>query len=180
MKSNLFASIHHPFLGSFIDYPSPDDIALTVYFMGCTHRCIGCFNPDFQDFNHKDNYTMRIPFEEFCITLDTYAERFRTNKVVLLGGDPLAGDNCLFTKAILERNLNYDICIYTGYTCDYIQKIDLRNFRYIKCGQYYPELKQESIKTDKYIQFASSNQCLYNSNLKLLSQSGRFNFEEEA
>jgi len=50
---------------------------------------------------------------------------------------------------------------------------------YIKCGQYDISQKQDSFKTDTFIQFASFNQELYKkieNNYVLVSKNGKYYF----
>jgi len=46
--------------------------------------------------------------------------------------------------------------------------------KFIKCGKYIEELKQKVIKNDEYMQFASMNQELYDSDYNLLTKNSRY------
>ena len=95
-----------------------------------------------------------------------------------MGGDPLFSKNIDFTRELLELTKNeFDICLYTGESVEFVKKYNIRNFKYLKCGWYNENLKQESLKTNTYFQLASTNQCLYDSNYNILSKNGRYYYE---
>lgn len=165
----------YPFTSTWLDYPDNNSVALSVFIMGCNHKCKGCSNPEFSDLNYQNAVDMEL--DDFIKTLKEDLNRNRTNKVALLGGDPLHPSNILFIKEFLDRTVSIiDTCIYTGYNIDYVKKNNVRNFKFIKCGVYKKDLSQSSEKTDNYIQFASKNQELFDSNFKLLTKNGRFYF----
>lgn len=161
---------------TFLDYPDNESIALCVCFMGCEHHCLNCHNPLFQNPDHNEG-TMSITVDELFIKLQELAKRNRTNKIVLSGGDPLAPYNIKYTKELLKLSANiFDICIYTGYNIQYIIDNDINGFKFVKCGRYCEDLKQTSQKDDDKMVFASTNQAIYGSNCKLLSENGIYRF----
>lgn len=169
MKTNLV----NEFKGSFLDYPSKDGMCLSLYFTGCLGICPGCHNKELQDPNFGAEFSISkliniIPYE---------AERLRTNKITLLGGDPLYPKNLEFVKELLIRLGNeFDFCVYTGYDLAYVKLNNVKNFKYLKTGLYNEYFKQESVKTDDYFQLASSNQEIYDRDFNLLSTNGRMIF----
>lgn len=160
---------------TYLDYPSADGIAVVMIMSGCGHNCPGCQNPELQlSYKPIDNIDF---ISQCCQMLIDYCERNNTNKVVLSGGDCLYLNNRLLTSIICE-NLGHklDICIYTGYSIDEVKKMNIRGFKYIKCGKFDCNNIQKSEKTDEYIQFVNKTQNLYDGNYNQLSIDGRFYF----
>lgn len=163
---------------TFLDYPNAEDNAVIICLIGCDNHCKGCQNPDLKYYNYDTNVKV-LSDEDFVKELKEYAKRDKTNKVVLSGGDPLSCYNITSVKNILNLiNNELDICIYTGHDIEYVKKHNIKNFKYIKCGYFDIDNKQESKKTGDYIQFATPNQELYDSEYKLLSKNGRYYFKQ--
>lgn len=173
--------IKYPISYTWIDYPDDDSLAIIIYTMGCTNNCDGCHNPEFRDPLYKDG----APFVSYIEGIDSIHLKIRkmcyllsTNKVVLSGGDPLSTYNIEETKSILSRNTDLDFCIYTSMGIENVISNNVKGFKFIKCGGFNKELIQPSEKTNDYIQFASSNQELYDNDFNLLSTSGRYYFNK--
>jgi organic radical activating enzyme len=181
-------NIKYPIETTWIDYPDNESLAIILYVMGCGNGCKGCHNPEFSYYHNRKN-TRLFSYFHLADMLVTKCIQLKTNKIVISGGDCLSLLNFEDTKNLLSTikfisseiyykyTLNINICIYTGYTIESVKLLNIKNFNFIKCGCYKEELKQESIKTDNYIQFASSNQKLYDCNYKLLSENGRYYFK---
>ena len=154
------------------DYPSPEDVAVIVYFKGCTHNCKGCHSPGLQTFH-----------DDYLVSLNEilhYLSVNKTQKLVLSGGDPLAPVNVQYSKYLLEYMPVYvDTCIYTGYDLNYIKHHYIKHFKFIKSGTYKEELAQVSGKNSKKITFASRNQVLYSKDLTQISDKGVYHFTKE-
>jgi anaerobic ribonucleoside-triphosphate reductase activating protein len=154
---------------SFLEYPDNSSLAVILYMAGCSSNCENCHNPELQEYKATDVDIYR-ELRNICF-------RNKTNKIVLCGGDPLYPENIEITKKILyELSGEYDICIYTGYDIEMVKLLKLRGFKYIKCGIFNNKLYIGSEKKEEYLQFASSNQKLYNADLELLSKDGKFYF----
>lgn len=163
---------------TYLDYPSPDDIAVVMIMAGCCHNCPGCQNPELQQ--HFGGPLSDKVISMCCQGLLNWCERNETNKVVLSGGDCLFLDNRVLTRTICENfGSKLDICIYTGYSIDEVKQMGIKGFKYIKCGKFDCNNMQESKKTDEYIQFVNKTQNLYDSNYNQLSVDGRFYFNRE-
>jgi organic radical activating enzyme len=165
-----------PFRHSFLDYPDPEEACLSFYMLGYDHACKDCSSSELQDFNYISKDVVDLSIKEIVKEVYRYLEKFRVNKIVLIGGDPLHPKNITFTKILLKKIKNVSFCIYTGYDITYVKKNKLRGFSFLKTGCYDSNYKVESEKTDEYIQFASTNQKLYDMNYKLLSENGRYYF----
>ena len=170
-------NVLYPFPASFLDYPDGDNISILVFVMGCDFHCIGCHNPAFQNPAYETG-TLDLDAAELCEEIVVSCMRNRTNKVVLTGGDPLSGGNRETTKEVVRRlGDRYDIAIYTGNNIDYVRSLNIRGFKFVKCGQFVRKLEQPSEKTDDYMTFASKNQQLYDSQLQLLTSDGKYVFQ---
>lgn len=162
-----------PLEESWLDYPSPDGNAVAVILTGCEHHCIGCHSVGLQKVKtyaeEPKKLTLRI--KEFC-------KRACTNKIVLLGGDPLLCSNLGITRYLVDNlSSEYDICIYTGYDIEYVKKLQITGVKYFKCGKYLKEFSRDSQKTDSSFILASSNQDFYDGNYNKLSNNGILNFK---
>ena len=164
---------------TFLDYPEPTGHAITVFFTGCEMGCKNCHNPQLQK---KGKVFSSLYYDEFISKLREVIRRVATNRVVLMGGDPLDPQNREFTKYLVEQNCS-DIrfCVYTGYDW-LLAKNWTKGARYVKCGNYREDLKQISEKTGEYMQFSSSNQELYKQFLgdeyMKISNNGRVEFND--
>lgn len=155
--------IQFPLRTSFLDYPDSESQAVLVFMMGCIHNCPNCQNKEFQD-PHYENGTKELTSDEIINHIKQTCKRNHTNKIVLVGGDPLYDANIKTTMVIVEKLRNeYDICIYTGYDINtVIDNPSLRGWKYIIAGPYIMSLAKTPEKTDEYMQLASSNQEIYN------------------
>ena len=155
---------------TFLEYPDNSSIATIFYFSGCDRNCEGCQNTSLKEYTPLDE-------KEVLSGIVNYSKRLKTNKVVLCGGDPLYKKNLDLTRKILYNLGNdFDICIYTGALIDEVKKLNLTGFKFIKCGVFDKTKFIGSKKTDDYIQFATSNQELYNEFLELISHDGIYYF----
>jgi len=161
------------FIETFMDYPDPISNALEIIFTGCNHKCPGCHAEALQDYTVGDIYTIN----EAIMLINYRAKQLKTDKIVLVGGDPLHPKNREFTKAlVLKLYKSYDICIYTGYVAEVFKELNNIPFKFLKVGKYDINKAVLSEKTGTYMQFASTNQELYDSSFRKLSESGRYYF----
>lgn len=160
---------------TFLDYPNNKHIAVETFMTGCSHNCFNCQSPDLQDY--YGIASIDITIDEFILRVKEKALIAETNKLVLCGGDPLFFLNIKDTNLILDSlSKDFDICIYTGYDIDYCKDNITGSFKFLKCGVYDENKKVISEKTNEYIQWASINQKLYDSNFNLLSERGKYYF----
>lgn len=169
----------YPFTATWLDYPDNESIAIAVYIMGCEHFCKECSNPDFADMDYIIG-TKELSLTDLYVKLLDVCCRNKTSRLVLIGGDFLYKNNLYFTKEFLKGySREFEICIYTGYDIEYIKQYEIKGFKFIKCGCFEKDNKILSEKTDEYLQFASTNQKLYDMNYNLLSDNGRYYFPKE-
>ena len=163
---------------SFTDYPDNISYSLLIYLLGCGHNCFNCQNPELQNSKNTKIKNIFIHANTLMHYIDQACkEESQIDNIVITGGDPLFQNNLYFTKKFCEEyGEKYNIAIYTGASIDFVKENSIKNFKYIKCGQYIEELKQEIYKNDYEIQLASSNQEWYDSNYKQISQNGLLKF----
>lgn len=153
---------------TFLEYPDNYSIATIVYFSGCGKSCVGCHNTTLKDYIERPNNLPNMIMD--------YCYRIGTNKIVLCGGDPLFEKNLPLTKKVVRELHTFDICIYTGFDPDEAKDTGIFGFKFIKCGFYDPSKFIGSKKTDDFIQFATSNQKLFDKDFNLLSKDGVYFF----
>ncbi len=170
----------YPFNFTFIDYPDNESYALLIHFLGCDLTCMNCINPKLRKFDFNEGVISFTVDGFINEAINILTKNNNCNKLVLTGGDPCHKQNIFFVKKVLSLVGNFiDVCIYTGQDSQYIKSTGLTGFKFLKCGSYVERLKQESKKTDTYIQFASKNQNLYDSNYNKISENGRYYFLKE-
>lgn len=164
---------------TFLDYPDNESIAVSVYYYGCEMNCPDCQNRELQNPNSEEGIMINPTI--LAIKIAKACDRNDTNKVVLLGGDPFYPSNRIETIRLLNLlHDSFDVCVYTGYTREEIQKFyPYPKFKYLKAGRYDKYLAREAYKTDDEFVLASSNQAFYDENYMLLSENGVLKFKEE-
>lgn len=157
---------------TWLDYPTPDDNAIIVFLTGCEHHCPGCHSPLIQQ---VQEYT-ETP-EELAEKLEEYCKRADTNKIILEGGDPLFKTNIPYTTTILQKlSKTHDICIFTGYSIDYVKDLGITGAKFYKCGKFDITNVRTSKKTDDEYILASPNQDFYDENYNKISTNGILHF----
>ena len=170
--------VTYPFDSTFLDYPDNESISALIRLIGCDHNCNKCQNPQLRDYNYQDG--KEFSPEEIIPEFHSLCDRLETNKIVLSGGDPLSKHNIEWTKTLLDlSSKNFDYCIYTGYDIDWIVEHDIKGFKFIKTGIYVSSLSKVPVKTNDFMRLASMNQCLYNSDLELLTIDGILRFKNK-
>lgn len=169
--------VNWPFSMTFLDYPDNHSQAVLVYVMGCDHGCNECHNKDFQNYDYNESIAIKNHKILYKLVKER-CDKFMTKKVVLSGGDPLSPSNYYIIQNFMIRSKNsFDITIYTGYDIDYVKKLLLwPYFKFVKCGRFDINKQQKAEKTNDYIRFASTNQQLYDTDYKLVSENGTYYF----
>ena len=161
---------------TWMDYPDNFSLAIIIYFVGCEHNCTNCHNIALQKYESSSKKLL-INDKELYYYIKTLSDIHRTNKIVFSGGDPLFKDNLKGVKELLFNNKEFNVCIYTGYSIDYIKDNEVKGFKFIKSGLYNENKKQNSKKTENALYLASTNQELYDENYNLISKNGIYYFK---
>lgn len=88
-------------------------IRVSIFCTGCTHKCPGCFNELYQDFNYGDPWT-----EKETELVIEYMKDPAVRGLTLLGGEPF--QNTWLTHVIrrVKEETGKEIWAYSGYTYD--------------------------------------------------------------
>lgn len=101
-----------------------------LWVSGCEHKCKGCQNPCTWDPNSGEDFT-----SEKKELLYKYLDNKYIKGITFSGGDPLHPRNRgEVGKLILDIKANYpskDIWLYTGYTWEEVEELNLDYLRYI-------------------------------------------------
>ena len=168
--------IHDEITVGWVDYPSPIDCSLNLFFYGCSHKCKGCSNPQFW----TTKFGIYQTIEEILNRISSLAVSNRTVQICLLGGDPLYKESIETTRELIKElsSRGFEICLYTGYSISTVKRQKIEGLKFVKTGKYIESLSCKSEKTDEYLQFASTNQKLYDKHFRLVSQNGRYYFNK--
>lgn len=137
-----------------------DTSTLEIYLSGCTRGCVGCHNPELQDFNVGENYIIYMPRLEYQLSSSL------VDNIAIMGGEPLVQGR-INLEDFIKRIKYFDkyksgrhLWLYTGFDFEYIPQWIKSTVDYIKCGAY-----DENLKSNNYIshgvKLASTNQKVY-------------------
>lgn len=133
----------------FNDVANGPGLRLSLFTSGCTHHCMGCFQPETWDFKNGEPFTLET---------QKYIIEKSKNKYIaglsLLGGDPL--DNVDGILSLLKEyrqvfGTTKTIWLWTGYTFDEVLKDELKSkvLPYIDViidGQFIEDCKDITLK----------------------------------
>lgn len=130
-----------------------EGVRVVLFVSGCSHHCKGCHNPESWDPNNGKEFTEETKQKLFDLLCRDYIDG-----ITFSGGDPLYCNNystilnlCLEIK---QKFPNKTIWLYTGYTFEEIQRLDI-----IKYIDVLVDGKFEIDKKDITLAFkGSSNQ----------------------
>ena len=132
-------------------------MATSLWFNGCPHKCVGCYNAETWHIDDKLDRPNQEVIDETLVALDEFGVK---KDLTLLGGDPLAvfnlADLLEILAAIKEARPETRVLCWTGYTWKQLQNGTHRNvLKYIDIlidGRYEKDLHVEGHK------FGSANQ----------------------
>ena len=97
-----------------MDVSNGEGIGVALFVQGCHFHCYGCFNPETWDFNGGKEWTKEIEGKFIELAGRPYIQR-----ILILGGEPLANENVNTILSIIEilkeKYPNKKVWIYTGY-----------------------------------------------------------------
>ena len=142
------------------DVANGEGIRVTIFLTGCNFNCKGCFNKEYQDFNHG-----KVWKEETTREVITYLKNENTVGLTLLGGEPM--EHAKELLPIIKEIRTYmreeqDIWIYSGYTLEQIKRDKEKLDLLLECDIIVDGLYKEELK-DLTLRFrGSSNQRIIN------------------
>ena len=99
-----------------------EGLRVVIWLSGCSHKCVGCFNPETHDPNSGILFDNQAEDELFQDLKQDYIDG-----ITLCGGSPLYEGNrsevYRLVKRIRKELPNKTIWLYTGYTWEQIQNI---------------------------------------------------------
>lgn len=97
-----------------MDISNGEGIRVSLFVSGCTNKCIGCFNPEAQDFEYGQLYT---PATERQI-LDQISKE-HISGLSILGGDPMCQDDAglVLLKQLVKsvHDMGKTVWLWTGF-----------------------------------------------------------------
>ena len=109
------------------DIANGNGLRVTLFVSGCSHKCVGCQNPESWDSNVGKEFT-----NDTLDKLVKLLDRPYIDGLTLSGGDPLFPKNrecilkiCKTIKTLLPKK---DIWLYTGYKFEDIQDIEIVDY----------------------------------------------------
>ena len=113
------------------DTAAAPGISLSVYFSGCHFHCPGCHNPEAQDFDYGEDFTIELRSE--------ISKKLGKNGILrtlcILGGEPLCDENVWDVMMLIGWcKLDYPdlkIYVWTGYTLEELEARDDENINTI-------------------------------------------------
>lgn len=142
-----------------VDISNGKGIRTSIFVQGCTHNCIGCFNPETHDFKGGTEYTEVTQNALFGASEPSYI-----HGLSILGGEPLHPLNTDYVGLLAHdfkvRFPNKDIWLWTGYEFEDIKDRAyhvLVNIDVLVDGLFVEELKDSRLKY-----CGSSNQRVIN------------------
>ena len=135
------------------DIANGEGIRTSIFVTGCSHKCPGCFNGDYQDFSHGSLWT-----DDETSLVIAHLKDPSVSGLTLLGGEPM--QNLALTSIVrqIKKEVDKNIWIYSGYTFEEIiidkKKLDLLK----ECDVLVDGLFVEELKDLKLAFRGSSNQ----------------------
>lgn len=136
------------------DVANGPGIRSTIFVTGCSHKCPGCFNEDYQDFKAGNIWT-----DDETKTIIAYLKDPNVRGLSLLGGEPFenAKDLTQVIKEIKEK-VDKEIWAYSGYLYEEILENKAMKGLLEECDVLVDGLFVEDLK-DLTLRFrGSSNQ----------------------
>jgi len=143
-----------------MDVANGPGIRVSIFFSGCTHRCLNCFNSDLWDFHYGKPFTT-----DTIQTIIKLMEPEYISGLSILGGEPFQSIPPMISliEAVKSAYPNKTIWIWTGYLFEKIKVMMtetdaaaiFKNVDVIVDGPYKDELRDLTLKFK-----GSSNQRL--------------------
>lgn len=138
------------------DIANGSGIRTTLFVSGCSHKCAGCFNQDYQSFSYGTKWSRAAEDEFLCHTKDP-----NVHGVTILGGEPMQqtqDDDLLSLLKRIKAETDQTIWIYSGYTFEEISAHPKRLALLEHCDVLVDGLFVASLKDVRLKFRGSSNQ----------------------
>ena len=131
-------------------------IRCSLFVSGCTKKCKGCFNVDYQDFCYGNKWNAQVCNEFIEMLGDD-----QIKGVTILGGEPMDqinDDDLLGLVKRIKKETGKNIWIYSGYTYEQILQHEKRKEILMFCDALVDGLFVEELKDLKLRFRGSRNQ----------------------
>lgn len=136
------------------DVANGPGIRSTIFVTGCDHKCPGCFNQEYQDFNYGEEWT-----DKETKQIISYLKDPNVRGLTLLGGEPMQNAAGLIPVIKeIRSELDKDIWVYSGYKYEQILKDPVKKELLELCDVLVDGLFVEELKDLKLKFRGSSNQ----------------------
>ena len=97
-------------------------IACSVFFQGCSHHCIGCFNPETWDFYSGKEWTKAVEDKFISLCQDPFIQC-----VSLLGGEPFDQPHIEIYNLLkrIKKEVNKTVFVWSGYRFEELMEHDV-------------------------------------------------------
>lgn len=92
-----------------------------LWVQGCLRRCAGCCNRHMWPFEPRQI----VGWQALADLIASYADRFRTEGITLLGGEPFLQAAGLSRVAGACRDMGLSVMVFTGYTVEELERLAL-------------------------------------------------------
>lgn len=121
-------------------------IRVSIFCTGCTHKCPGCFNELYQDFNYGKKWTQ----EQTDLVVE-YMKDPAVKGLTLLGGEPFQNTWLVDVIREVKKQTNKEIWAYSGYIYDKLIQDEDRLEMLKECdilvdGPFIQELKDLKLR----------------------------------
>ena len=141
------------------DIANGKGIRTTIWFVGCTHHCHGCFNAEVWDFNSGKPFDDNAKAELFSLLQDPHCDGLS-----VLGGEPLQqGEEMLhLLEEVKEKFPSKNIWLWSGY---YMDEMDELEKKIVSLCDFVVDGRFEIEKSKEHHLFrGSSNQTIWEKN----------------
>ncbi len=121
-------------------------IRVSIFCTGCTHKCPGCFNELYQDFNYGKKWTQ----EQTDLVVE-YMKDPAVKGLTLLGGEPFQNTWLVDVIREVKKQTDKEIWAYSGYIYDKLIQDEDRLEMLKECdilidGPFIQELKDLKLR----------------------------------
>lgn len=136
------------------DIANGEGVCVSVFVSGCSHRCVGCFNPEAWDYEAGEKFT----WDTIRQIMDAISQNGILRNLSILGGEPLDPQNRTSVAGLIsEARKTYGdeikIYLWTGYVYEDLLKdavgdlgYILNNIDFLIDGPYIESLKDITLK----------------------------------
>ncbi len=130
-----------------MDISNGEGIGVALFVQGCDRHCYNCFNPDTWNFNGGKEWSRKVHNQFMELVMSP-----STQRVSILGGEPLAAENSTAVTKLLADCKNVHrgsikTWLWTGYKFEDIKTLEATKYiDYLVDGEYIDSLRDVNLK----------------------------------